>query len=75
MNTNDDVVYDVIQIGYGPVSEISALMLARQGHRVAVFERWTEHSHRRAHRRGNRPPRLRRVDHYGFGLHVSSNGA
>ncbi|WP_075790932.1 bifunctional 3-(3-hydroxy-phenyl)propionate/3-hydroxycinnamic acid hydroxylase MhpA [Massilia putida] len=42
MNTNDDVVYDVIQIGYGPVSEISALMLARQGHRVAVFERWTE---------------------------------
>jgi 2-polyprenyl-6-methoxyphenol hydroxylase-like FAD-dependent oxidoreductase len=35
-------VYDVIQIGYGPVSEILALALARQGRRIAVFERWTE---------------------------------
>lgn len=35
-------MYDVIQIGYGPVSEISAVMLARQGHSVAVFERWSE---------------------------------
>lgn len=35
-------IYDVIQIGYGPVSEILALALARQGRRVAVFERWTE---------------------------------
>lgn len=32
--------YDVIQVGYGPVSEALALMLARQGRRVAVCERW-----------------------------------
>lgn len=32
--------YDVLQIGYGPVSEGLALMLARKGHRVAVCERW-----------------------------------
>jgi 2-polyprenyl-6-methoxyphenol hydroxylase-like FAD-dependent oxidoreductase len=35
-------MYDVVQIGYGPVSEIMALALARQGRRVAVFERWKE---------------------------------
>lgn len=34
--------YDVVQIGYGPVSEIMALALARQGRKVAVFERWSE---------------------------------
>lgn len=34
--------YDVVQIGYGPVSQVLALMLARQGHRVAVAERWKE---------------------------------
>jgi len=34
--------YDVVQVGYGPVSEILALALARRGHRVAVFERWRE---------------------------------
>lgn len=34
--------YDVVQIGYGPVSEILALALARQGRKVAVFERWRE---------------------------------
>ncbi|SEB19313.1 bifunctional 3-(3-hydroxy-phenyl)propionate/3-hydroxycinnamic acid hydroxylase [Variovorax sp. YR216] len=33
-------LYDVVQIGYGPVSEIMALALARQGRSVAVFERW-----------------------------------
>ena len=33
--------YDVIQIGYGPVSESLALMLGRQGRSVAVCERWT----------------------------------
>ncbi|WP_016832649.1 bifunctional 3-(3-hydroxy-phenyl)propionate/3-hydroxycinnamic acid hydroxylase [Herbaspirillum lusitanum] len=42
MNMKDEVIYDVIQVGYGPVSEILAIMLARQGHSVAVFERWTE---------------------------------
>ncbi|MES2264825.1 MAG: bifunctional 3-(3-hydroxy-phenyl)propionate/3-hydroxycinnamic acid hydroxylase [Pseudomonadota bacterium] len=41
-NADNDVIYDVIQVGYGPVSEISAVMLARQGHTVAVFERWSE---------------------------------
>ena len=37
-----NTIYDVIQIGYGPVSEALALMLGRQGRRVAVCERWTE---------------------------------
>lgn len=41
MNTKDKI-YDVIQVGYGPVSEILSIMLARQGHSIAVFERWTE---------------------------------
>ena len=34
----NDVIYDVIQVGYGPVSEVMAMTLARQGHKVAVFE-------------------------------------
>lgn len=34
--------YDVVQVGYGPVSEALALMLGRQGRRVAVCERWRE---------------------------------
>ncbi|QIG78619.1 bifunctional 3-(3-hydroxy-phenyl)propionate/3-hydroxycinnamic acid hydroxylase [Stakelama tenebrarum] len=34
--------YDIIQVGYGPVSEALALMLGRQGRRVAVCERWRE---------------------------------
>ncbi|WP_447123975.1 bifunctional 3-(3-hydroxy-phenyl)propionate/3-hydroxycinnamic acid hydroxylase MhpA [Glaciimonas sp. GG7] len=38
----ENTVYDVLLVGYGPVSEILAVMLARQGHTVAVFERWTE---------------------------------
>lgn len=38
----DIPLYDVVQIGYGPVSEILALALARQGRQVAVFERWRE---------------------------------
>lgn len=32
--------YDVIQIGYGPVSKVSALVLERMGWRVGVFERF-----------------------------------
>ena len=36
-----DAIYDVVQIGYGPVSESLALMLGRQGRSVAVCERWT----------------------------------
>ncbi|QBP77683.1 bifunctional 3-(3-hydroxy-phenyl)propionate/3-hydroxycinnamic acid hydroxylase [Herbaspirillum huttiense] len=42
MKNQDDVIYEVVQVGYGPVSEIMALMLARQGHKVAILERWTE---------------------------------
>ncbi|SOE06285.1 3-(3-hydroxy-phenyl)propionate hydroxylase [Variovorax sp. YR752] len=38
---SEDVV-DVAIVGYGPVSEILALALARQGRSVAVFERWEE---------------------------------
>ncbi len=34
--------FDVIQIGYGPVSKFSALLLDRMGWRVGVFERWHE---------------------------------
>lgn len=36
------VDFDVIQIGYGPVSKVSALLLDRMGWRVGVFERWQE---------------------------------
>ena len=34
--------YDVIQIGYGPVSATLALMLGRQARSVAVCERWSK---------------------------------
>lgn len=34
--------YDVIQIGYGPVSKVSALLLDRMGWKVGVFERFGE---------------------------------
>lgn len=34
--------FDVIQIGYGPVSKLSALLLDKLGWKVAVFERWGE---------------------------------
>lgn len=33
--------FDVVQIGYGPVSQALAIMLARQGRSIAVSERWT----------------------------------
>ncbi len=35
-----DSIHDVIQVGYGPVSQALALMLGRQGRDVAVIERW-----------------------------------
>ena len=38
----DNTPYDVAIIGYGPVAEALAVMLGRQGRRVAIFERWTE---------------------------------
>lgn len=34
--------FDVIQIGYGPVSKVFALLLDRLGWSVGVFERWGE---------------------------------
>lgn len=34
--------YDIIQIGYGPVSKVSSLILDRMGWRVGVFERFGE---------------------------------
>ncbi|SEK00280.1 3-(3-hydroxy-phenyl)propionate hydroxylase [Sphingobium sp. AP50] len=37
-----DTPFDVIQVGYGPVSQGLALMLGRQGRRVAVCERWEQ---------------------------------
>jgi 2-polyprenyl-6-methoxyphenol hydroxylase-like FAD-dependent oxidoreductase len=36
---NSDPIYDVVQIGYGPVGQINAALLGRQGHSIAVFER------------------------------------
>lgn len=33
-------MFDVIQVGYGPVSQALALMLGRQGRKVLVCERW-----------------------------------
>lgn len=34
-----ETVYDVVQIGFGPVSQVLSLALGRKGHSVAVFER------------------------------------
>jgi len=34
--------FDVIQIGYGPISKFSALLLDRMGWSVGIFERWQE---------------------------------
>lgn len=35
-------IFDVVQVGYGPVSKAMAIMLSRLGHKVAVFERFKE---------------------------------
>lgn len=37
-----NVDFDVIQIGYGPVSKVFALLLDRMGWSVGVFERWQQ---------------------------------
>ena len=36
---------DVLIVGYGPVGQAMAAMLARRGHRVAAYERFTEIYH------------------------------
>ena len=33
-------IYDVVQIGYGPVGQTMAALLGKTGQSVAVFERW-----------------------------------
>lgn len=35
----DDAIHDVVLVGYGPVGKAMAIMLGRQGRKVAVFER------------------------------------
>jgi 2-polyprenyl-6-methoxyphenol hydroxylase-like FAD-dependent oxidoreductase len=35
-------IYDVVIVGYGPVSEALAIMLGRKGRSIAVIERWKE---------------------------------
>lgn len=35
-----DVIHDVLVVGYGPTSQLLALMLGRAGHDVVVIERW-----------------------------------
>ncbi len=37
-----DEFYDVVQVGYGPVSKSLAIMLSRLGYQVGVFERFPE---------------------------------
>jgi 2-polyprenyl-6-methoxyphenol hydroxylase-like FAD-dependent oxidoreductase len=37
-----DTIYDLIQVGYGPVSKALATMLGGRDHSIAVFERWPE---------------------------------
>ncbi|WP_040865412.1 bifunctional 3-(3-hydroxy-phenyl)propionate/3-hydroxycinnamic acid hydroxylase MhpA [Nocardia exalbida] len=40
MHSSDSTVYDVAVVGYGPVGQLLARLLGRQGHRVLVLERW-----------------------------------
>ncbi|NUW33047.1 bifunctional 3-(3-hydroxy-phenyl)propionate/3-hydroxycinnamic acid hydroxylase [Nonomuraea sp. SMC257] len=36
----DDILHDVVLIGYGPVGQTLAALLGQAGHKIAVFERW-----------------------------------
>ncbi len=36
---------DVIIVGFGPVSAVLALNLAKKGHHITIFERWTQRYH------------------------------
>lgn len=40
--TYKDTDFDVILVGYGPVSKVAALLLDRLGWKTGVFERWGE---------------------------------
>lgn len=42
MNQDHDEQFDVAIVGYGPVGQLLALLLARRGHRIAAIERWPE---------------------------------
>lgn len=37
---DSDTLYDVAVVGFGPVGQLLARLLARQGHQVLVLERW-----------------------------------
>jgi len=56
--------FDVVVVGYGPVSQLLVLALARQGRSVAVIERWQERYPL---------PRAVCIDHEGFRI-LRANG-
>ncbi len=39
MNQDHDEQFDVAIVGYGPVVQLLALLLARRGYRISVIER------------------------------------
>ncbi len=40
MEGEEGMKFDVAIVGYGPVGQMTAILLGRLGHRVGVFERW-----------------------------------
>ena len=42
MKQNHAEQFDVAIVGYGPVGQLLALLLARRGYRISVIERWPE---------------------------------
>ena len=37
-----DEMFDVVIVGYGPVGQMTAILLGQKGHRVGVFEHWPQ---------------------------------